>query len=262
MNKREVRTLSVAQSLQTRAANNGTLKVAGTAIVFNKPADSGMGWFEVVDPGAVDRTLRERPDIRLLRDHDTSKLLARTKADTLQLTKDEQGLHFTATMQPTDLANDTWQNLRAGNLDGCSFGFICNDEAWDTMPDGTPLRRLLDVTLIELSICGFPFYTATTAEARARAAQMSRRDDDDDDDPNQDDLEGDLDPDGDEEDEDGYETCSCDCRACRQLRDCASCYSVRCDSRACRAASCPMQDEQRADALRLNQHFANIQANL
>lgn len=255
MNK-ELRSYKVATPFETRKLADGTLKIAGYGIRFNEPADSGQGWFEVCDPNMLTRTLHEDGDIRLLREHDTSKLLARVKAGTLQLTVDGQGLRYAATMQPTDVATDTYLNLQAKNLDGSSFGFNCVQDSWSKMPDGTPLRRLLDVDLIELSVVAWPFYGTSTAEARSRAA-ASKRDDDDD-------LTGapadDDDMDDDDEDEDGTETCSCDCRSCRQLRDCANCYSIRCSDRAC--DGCPMRDESRADALRIAQHFHSRRMNI
>jgi uncharacterized protein len=266
MTKRETRGLQAAQ-LETRQLN-GVLQVGGYAIRFNEPADSGQGWAEVCDPQMLTRTLRENSDVRLLREHDPSKLLARTKPGTLNLTVDTQGLRFIATMQPTDIAADTYQNLKAGNLDGCSFGFNCVRDEWSTTADGTPLRRLLDVDLYEISICSWPFYNTTSADARSRAAQMSKRDDDDEDcDPT---TDPDCDPDnldGDEDDQDDdngdEEMCSCRCERCLNNR-CERCIRSECDSLACYTRGCAMpgQDDNRADALRLNQYFASAQANL
>jgi HK97 family phage prohead protease len=259
---KEIRSHVVTKPFEVRTLPDGGKQVSGYAIVWNSPSVDLGGFVEVCDPQMLTRTLRESPDVLMLRDHKQELLLGRTTAQTLTLSVDGTGLRFVCTLPKTATGDDTAENVRLRNLTGCSFGFNAVDDRWSVTADGKAIRTLLDVDLFELSLTSFPAYQETSVTTRSRAAQMVKRDDDDEDDPNQDDLEGDLDPDDDEEDEDGYETCSCDCRACRQLRDCASCYSVRCDSRACRAASCPMQDEQRADALRLNQHFANIQANL
>ncbi len=171
MKQRETRSIRAAQ-LECRKLPDGTLQVSGYAIRFNEPSAMLDGFTEVCNPQMLTRTLKENPDILLLRDHDSSKLLARTKPGTLQLTVDGQGLRFVANMQPTDIAADTWQNLKAGNLDGCSFGFRCVEEDWSTTADGAPLRTLLDVDLWEISICSWPAYPTTSAEARSRAAEL------------------------------------------------------------------------------------------
>ena len=67
-------------------------KIRGYAVVFNTPSEDLGGFVETIEPSAVDRTLRENLDVRALVDHDTSKIIGRTKAGTLALTKDSRGL--------------------------------------------------------------------------------------------------------------------------------------------------------------------------
>lgn len=257
MNK-EIRSFTAPQPFTVRTLPDGSKQVSGYAIVFNSPSVDLGGFTEICDPRMLTRTLRESPDVLILRDHRTEMLLGRTTAGTLALTVDSTGLRFAVTLPKTSIGDDTAENVRLRNLTGCSFGFNTVSDKWTVAQDGSALRTLLDVDLFEISITSFPAYTETSVEARSRAAQMRKRDDDDDSDPDsQDDLEGiqNYDDGTDDDDEDDeLELCSCRCERCN-MRDCANCYSVRCSDAACRSNSCPQQDEQRADALRLTQMF-------
>lgn len=215
-NAREVRSFAASQPFSVRTLADGTKEITGYAIVFNSRSQDLGGFVEECDPGMLARTLRENPDVLMLRDHKQELLLARTKANTLQLRVDNVGLAFTATMPPTEAGNDAYQNAKLGNLQGCSFGFNTVADDWRVLPDGTVLRVLLDIDLAELSLCSFPAYTATTVSARSRQraaemrSQVSQRDDDDDEDdeeyrPECDPDHPDFDPDAvcdDDEDED------------------------------------------------------------
>lgn len=180
MSKKELRVSAVPRTLELRQNSDGTLKVSGLAIPFAPARSEDLGGFveQVQGPSAVSRTLSENKDILLLRDHDTSKVLARQKAGTLQLTTASDGLRFSAVLQPTTLAKDTWTDLKADLMGGVSFGFICppNGEEWSRTDDGTPLRVLTDIDLLEISlVSSWPAYPTGSAEARSRAAQMSTR---------------------------------------------------------------------------------------
>jgi uncharacterized protein len=269
MNK-ETRSYKVTTPFEIRDLGNGVLQCSGYCIRFNEQSVNLGGFVEQVAPTALTRTLRESPDVLLLRDHDTSKLLARTKAGSLTLTTDSQGLRFSATLQPTTTAKDTWLDLKAGLLDACSFGFSTVADEWSQTSDGTPLRTLLDIDLYEASVCSFAAYPTTSAEARSRAqafaAQMSRDDDPSDPDA-QDDLQGIVNDVGDDNDDDDDNDdldlrCSCRCIRCR-MRDCYNCAETRCTDAGCRSNGCPMpgNDEARADALRMNQYFHSLKAN-
>jgi uncharacterized protein len=266
MNK-EIRSATVTKPFAVRTLPDGSKQVSGYALVWNSPSVDLGGFVEVCDPGMLTRTLRESPDVLMLRDHKQELLLGRTTASTLSLSVDGTGLRFDCTLPKTATGDDTAENVRLRNLTGCSFGFNAVDDAWSVTADGKALRTLLDVDLFEISITSFPAYQETSVTTRSRAAQISKRDDDDDDDePCDPTIDPDCDPDnldGDVDEQDSSIRCSCRCRCERcVMSDCRSCYRSGCSDRACRSNSCPMQDEQRADVLRLNQYFANAKANL
>lgn len=195
---REVRSFTATQPFSVRTTADGGKQVSGYAIVWNSPADIG-DFTEVCSPQMLQRTLRENPDVLALRDHKQELLLGRTTAGTLQLRTDNKGLAFTVTLPQTAVGDDTHENVRLGNLSGCSFGFVTRDDAWAVDANGNVTRTLLDVDLFEISITSFPAYQSTSVSARSKASELRStgtvtRDDDEDDRPECDEDSPDYDP--------------------------------------------------------------------
>lgn len=227
MTNKETRCIQ-AQELRAQM-QDGVMKVKGYGAVFNSPSVD-LGFIETISLGAFTRTLRENPDVLLLRSHDAKTgLLARTTAGTLTLTQDAKGLYFEATLPNTENARDTYENLRVGNLDSCSFGFSIptGGDKWDNK-NGTLTRQLLDIDLAEVSITSFAAYPATSASVRSCPPELrsllSRRSND--------------------------VGCDCDCESCLD-NDCGNCSMEDCTDAECRANGCPNQDEDRRRYMRL-----------
>jgi HK97 family phage prohead protease len=130
------------------------------------------GFVEVIERNALTRTLRENEDVLHLRDHDSSKLLGRTTAGTTTLAVDGNGLHFETVLPDTEIGSDTYENVRLRNLTGNSFGMVVTKDDWKQLADGTLLRTVLDLDLLEISTTSFPAYQATSVDARAIRSQM------------------------------------------------------------------------------------------
>lgn len=140
----------------------GVKKIRGYPILFNVPGTPyrGSEWKEVIDPRALDDV--DFSELRLLVDHDTGKLLARAGIN-LRYEIDDAGLFVEATLPNTTLANDTWELVRAGILDGMSFRFLA--DRWETDTDNK-IDRILHITDVpEVSLITFPAYRATIAIA-------------------------------------------------------------------------------------------------
>lgn len=174
--RRETR--DVRQIVTLRGAGAGESGAAGRMLVgycamFDAPYDCFDPFFsldvfsERIDPKAFDRTLREDPDVRALRNHDWDQVLGRTKAGTLRLSADARGLAFELDLPDTTLGRDTREDVRSGNIDGCSFGFIVRDEQIDRGDKSKLVRTILDVDLIEITpACSFPMNPATSVNVR------------------------------------------------------------------------------------------------
>lgn len=158
---------------ELRAASTSKAKtLQGLAAVFNAETEiyepsTGMQYREQIQPGAFKSCLNAGTDIRFLYNHDKSKVLARRSAGNLQLKETAEGLQFVATLPNTSDANDLWENVRAGNVTGNSFGFYIQDDAWTEGRNGQlPLRTLKEIHCYEISSCPFPAYEQTSVTAR------------------------------------------------------------------------------------------------
>jgi HK97 family phage prohead protease len=249
---RELRTTIQGSRLEVRE-QNGTKKLAGYAVVFNSPADL-IDFTEIIAPGSFTRTLREDDQV-MLRDHKSELLLGRVSAGTLKLTQDDIGLAFELTVPNTSLGQDTYESVRLGNLQGCSFGFLVRHDTWKQDGNGRLTRIIDDVMCMEVTLTAFPAYEATSVDLRSireKLKKCSKRDLDDDDDdyrPECDPDAPDYDPDAcPDEDDDVEERCSCECSSCSE-GDCEDCTNPDCDDDDC--DGCPIQTRQAHSALLL-----------
>lgn len=140
--------------------------IEGYFAVFNSTYDIFPGATESVDPHAFDETVGV-DDIRALINHDTTLVLGRTRANTLDLEIHPNGLFGRIRINRND--SDAL-NLRARvlrhDVDQCSFGFDILDEDTTFRDDGTVHFTLKKVRLYEVSVCTFPAYKETSVIAR------------------------------------------------------------------------------------------------
>ncbi len=166
MDKKEIRRI-VVDSIETRATDNGCMVIEGYITKFNTRSQF-MGFFETVSPNAFDKTLADGHNVYAMYNHNHDKILGATKTGSLILIIDNIGLRFSLSINPNvSYAKDVYELVKSGDVDGCSFGFITNDDEWAMQSDGTDLRTLLDVTLIEVTITPFPCYLDSEANTRS-----------------------------------------------------------------------------------------------
>lgn len=149
--------------------------IEGYFAVFNSLYEIAPGMTESVAPGAFSRTLAN--DIRALTNHDTTLVLGRTKAHTLELREDEHGLWGKVSINPNDRdAMNLYERVKRGDVDQCSFGFEITDEETEFRDDGSVHWTIKDVELYEVSACTFPAYKETNISARtAQRDDMAKR---------------------------------------------------------------------------------------
>ncbi len=166
--EREMRQLrTVATEFATRE-DGDALRIEGYFAVFNSVYEIAPGMSESIAPGAFSRTL-QGGDVRALVNHDTTLVLGRTKAHTLELREDERGLWGSIAVNPNDVdAMNLYQRVKRGDVDQCSFGFDIVHEETDFREDGSVHWTITDVDLFEVSACTFPAYEATNISAREK----------------------------------------------------------------------------------------------
>src|SRR6267154_308964 len=176
---KEVRNFTINNDKITRAISlTGTTNqraINGYAAVFNEPSkqlceydvNSGslVTFYEVLMPTAFDNVLRsESLDVIYCIDHDPSRLIARSKANTLQLSVDSYGLNFNALLPNTSTATDLYENIRAKNYQENSFCFTVAEsgETWQEV-DGELYRYINNIGgLYDVASVVNPAYNGTS----------------------------------------------------------------------------------------------------
>lgn len=159
----------------------------GHAAVFNQRTYIGAppwGFFEEIAPRAFEPVLSD--DVRMLKNHDSNYLLARTVNGTLRLSEDDEGLLSDADMAPVTYARDLAVLIDRGDLTQMSFAFWPAEEDYDEIEvkdqeTGTVLRApLVTITkmerLYDVSPVTFPAYEGTDATLKYGRAVRSAAD--------------------------------------------------------------------------------------
>ena len=137
----------------------------GYASVFNNIDSYG----DMILPGAFEETIAKRDQVPMLFNHWMDNLIGKATS----LKEDDIGLKFNGRLTPgATMANDVYQHMKAGALDGVSIGYRVQPGGADM--DGK-IRTLSRVDLMEISMVISP------ANKSARANLGS--------------LKGDFDPD-------------------------------------------------------------------
>lgn len=165
MDRDKMQHRSFDAKFETREDDDKNLSIEGYFVVFNSNYDMGMGMSESIAPHAFDNTLSD--DIRALINHDTTLVLGRTSAHTLELRQDEHGLWGHIDINPNDSdAMNLYARVQRGDVNQCSFGFDILDEETDFRGENEVHWTIKEVKLYEVSCCTFPAYQETAISAR------------------------------------------------------------------------------------------------
>jgi hypothetical protein len=159
---------------ELRAAQEGNgMTFSGYAAVFNSDSEP-LPFIERIMPGAFAKSLKSRNNIRMYMNHDSSMLLATTRAKTLRLVEDSKGLFVEADLPDTTVGRDLSVLMQRKDVDSMSFGFTV-PSGGDRWSDDGMTRELRQIKLYEVSVVtGFPAYAATSASVRSFDALATR----------------------------------------------------------------------------------------
>jgi HK97 family phage prohead protease len=157
-------TIEHRQASEFRLAGSGR-RLEGYAATFGSEARIA-DFTETIRPGAFAEALRAGGDILALVDHDPTRLLARSRTGSLQLSEDARGLAFALTVPDTQAGRDVLALAERGDLGGMSFGFLV-PEGGDRWTGDR--RELVKIDLREISVVqSWPAYEGTVVAARSR----------------------------------------------------------------------------------------------
>lgn len=142
------------------------LKIEGYFAVFNSNYEIAPGMSESIAPGAFSESMTG--DVRALINHDTTLVLGRAKAGTLELREDSHGLWGSISINPKDIdAMNLYERVKRGDVDQCSIGFEIRSEDTEILENGNVHWTIKEVDpLYEVSCCTFPAYEETNIAAR------------------------------------------------------------------------------------------------
>lgn len=165
--ERENRQLRTAATEFNTREDGDDLYIEGYFAVFNSIYDVDYGMSESIAPGAFTKWLAG--DIRALVNHDTTLVLGRTSAHTLELSQDERGLWGKVKINPKDQdAMNLYARVQRGDVTQCSIGFDIIDEETEFREDGSVHWTIREIKLYEVSACTFPAYEETAISARQK----------------------------------------------------------------------------------------------
>ncbi len=162
----ERRTVGFGEA-EIRLADGEKPKLAGYAAKYNVWADI-YGFRERIKAGAFDAALKTS-DTRGLKNHDPNLLLGRESSGTLRLKSNSVGLRFEIDVPDTTTGKDTVEEVRRGDLSGCSFAFTVAEDDWKYFDDKPAERTIVRIgALYDVGPVTYPAYEDTSVSVRAK----------------------------------------------------------------------------------------------
>lgn len=164
--KPERRTFALDKVRIEERGENASPLIRGHAAIFDTLSENLGGFREKIAPGAFDGVLQD--DVRALFNHDGNIVLGRTKAGTLRLSVDSEGLNYEIDPPDTQAARDLIVSMKRGDISESSFAFTVENDSWDEDEDGRLVRTINKVKrLYDVSPVTYPAYQDTDVAARS-----------------------------------------------------------------------------------------------
>lgn len=147
--------------------------VEGYAVVFDSQSED-LGFFEVIERGAITQELVDNSDVFALLNHDDDKVLARSNkgVGSLKLIVDDRGLKYEFDAAETQLGNDLLEYLKRGEINTSSFAFALDytdseAETWERK-NGANYRTIHKIAYLhDVSPVWNAAYSATSVSQRS-----------------------------------------------------------------------------------------------
>ena len=157
----------------TRSLEDSSRHVEGYAVVFDSLSED-LGFFEVIERGAITQELLDNSDVVCLLNHDDDEVLARSNKGkgSLTLTVDDTGVKYALDCANTQVGNDLLEYIKRGEIVASSFCFALDEsddtaETW-TYKDGKAFRTIHKIAWVhDVSPVWNPAYSATSVSQRS-----------------------------------------------------------------------------------------------
>lgn len=169
----------IALEVREAAEGESSNTIGGYAVKYNTPVliidRWGDKYLEEIAVGCFDDSISKckeaGSEIKALWNHDTGRPLGSTKTDTLRFNQeDKTGLGYDIDLPNNTWGNDVRESVKRGDVDGSSFGFICQEDVWSEVEhEGEQIykRSIMKAELVEVSPCTFPAYDSSQIGCRS-----------------------------------------------------------------------------------------------
>lgn len=168
--EKETRTGNI---VEVRSNDDNDMFIEGYALKFDTWSENLGGFKETISKQALENT--DLSDVRCLVDHLPSQIIGRTTAGTLDLTVDDVGLKYRCKLPNTTFARDLYENMRVGNINQCSFGFMLDSDGDEMRFDEKEniYKRTLKAIreLTDVSVVTYPAYKDTDVKPALRSIE-------------------------------------------------------------------------------------------
>jgi uncharacterized protein len=163
----EKETRITALPVELRAATDSSRRIGGLAAAFDAPSRDLGGFIEKIDRRAFNKSEGDGwPGAVCRFNHSDEMLLGTVQSGTLDLSIDNRGLNYVVALP--ECRSDVLELVSRRDIAYSSFAFQTYDDSWG-YEDGTALRTLLSVRLIDVAPVVTPAYTSTSAGLRSLA---------------------------------------------------------------------------------------------
>lgn len=170
--------MRIGSQVEVRDDEEKGMFIEGYALKFDTWSEDLGGFKETISNKALDNA--DLSDVRCLVDHMPSQIIGRTTAGTLELSVDEIGLKYRCKLPNTTFARDLFENMKVGNINQCSFGFMLSnagDEIRFDEDENLYKRTLRSINkVIDVSVVTYPAYKDTDVKPALRSIQQMKDD--------------------------------------------------------------------------------------
>jgi uncharacterized protein len=150
--------------LDTSAEDDNGYTVEGYATTFGTAYEMGRGYFERIDPHALDDA--DMSDIIFQLNHQGT-VLARQRNRTLEVECDQHGIRVRADLGGSQAGRDLHESIKNGLIDRMSWGFTVADDGWEYDADTRTSTITKVVKVYDVSAVSIPANDGTEIHARS-----------------------------------------------------------------------------------------------
>lgn len=171
MTSNELERRILREPVAARAAD-GSPRIGGYALKFNKLSRNLGGWVEQIAPESLAKSAGDGwPGAMARYNHET--LLGTTAAQSLRLAVDGTGLDYEVDLLDDATSLRVFKLVERGDVARSSFAAYMHESDWSQTPDGFPLRTVVAMSLVDVAPVDDPAYFDTSTGLRSLAEARS-----------------------------------------------------------------------------------------